>query len=194
METVVSLGCGLDTRALRWTGGARWIEVDAPEVIAWKEERLRARRIDPPTFVAADLEREESVAPVMETASGPTLVVAEGVLQYLETHRVRTLLRVLRRRGAPTTLVADVGGGAWARMFGSAARVARSIGAPYRTRIGNAERFFSREGWHVVSAESISDWFLRPFSAWVIPGWSSAARVVEVVPSDDAAVNAATRS
>jgi O-methyltransferase involved in polyketide biosynthesis len=187
-ETIVSLGCGLDGRAMRWSGRARWIEVDAPAVIAWKRKHWGEGDLARcPTWIAADLAHDGAIDEVMSIARGPTLVLLEGVLQYLEPPAARGLLSAVARRRAPTRLLADVGGGLWSRLFGGVARVTRSMGSPYLTRVSNVPRFFARAGWRVVDEESLSRSFSRPLSSWLVPGWAAAACVVE-------AINAATRS
>jgi methyltransferase (TIGR00027 family) len=187
VETIVSLGCGLDTRAARWAGRARWIEVDAPAVIAWKKERLAdVDAAHAPTFVEADLGDESAMREVMEAAHGSMLVVLEGVLQYLAPPAALSLLSIFARRREATTLLADVGGGAWSRLFGRVSRVTRSIGAPYLTRVSNVDRFFARAGWRVIDRKCISHSFSRPLSAYLVPGWSAAACVVEAEPINEA--------
>ena len=41
---VILIGAGFDSRAFRLKGG-RWLEVDEPQVFAWKEPRLPAAEI-----------------------------------------------------------------------------------------------------------------------------------------------------
>jgi len=43
--TVVIIGAGFDTRAFRLNGGT-WVELDEPQVIAYKDERLPASSSD----------------------------------------------------------------------------------------------------------------------------------------------------
>lgn len=81
---VVHLGAGLDTRPFRLPGG-RWIEVDEPALMAYKEARLPvAGAPNPLRRIAVDFAREslaQALAPLRE--QGPTLVVMEGVVMYL---------------------------------------------------------------------------------------------------------------
>lgn len=87
---VLHLGCGLDSRPLRLRRprGARWLDVDQPDVIT-----LRRRLYDLPddvTLVPAsvtDADWWDEVDPAR-----PTLLVAEGLLMYLEATDVRALV------------------------------------------------------------------------------------------------------
>jgi methyltransferase (TIGR00027 family) len=94
--TVVIIGAGFDTRAFRLKGGT-WIELDEPQVIAYKEERLPAatsenelRRISI-DFATDSL--EEKLAPF--SGRSPVTVVIEGVLMYLEEAAIGKLLETL---------------------------------------------------------------------------------------------------
>jgi methyltransferase (TIGR00027 family) len=93
---VLHLGCGLDSRAYRLElpPGARWFDLDVPEVIA-----LRRR-------VYAETERCRTIgASVTDPGwlegiptDRPVLVIAEGLLMYLAASDVRELLRRITDR------------------------------------------------------------------------------------------------
>lgn len=102
VDTVLSLGAGLDTRPYRLDlpRDLNWIEVDYPDVITFKNERLadaaprcRLER------VALDLEdaaaRRELFSRVDARASR-ILVLTEGVILYLQEDRVASLADDLR--------------------------------------------------------------------------------------------------
>lgn len=90
---VLHLGCGLDTRITRITPPARvnWFDVDFPDVIQLRKNfyadgagyRMIASSITDPAWL-------------QEIPTGqPTLIVAEGVLEYLTREEVKTLLNRL---------------------------------------------------------------------------------------------------
>jgi O-methyltransferase involved in polyketide biosynthesis len=79
--TVLHLGCGLDSRVFRIDPGpdVRWFDVDYPEVVALRRRLYPARRNY--TLIGSsvtDLAWLDTVA-----ATGPTLIVAEGLTPYL---------------------------------------------------------------------------------------------------------------
>ncbi len=95
---VVVLGAGYDDRALRFrTPGVRFFEVDHPATQDDKRRRLEEAGLDCSglTLVAADF-RVDDVAVVLERAGHradlPTLVLAEGLLVYLDESAVVGLL------------------------------------------------------------------------------------------------------
>jgi methyltransferase (TIGR00027 family) len=95
---VVVVGAGFDTRAFRLKGG-RWIEVDEPAIITYKESRLPAAGArNPLTRVPVSFAHDsllERLAPF--AGPEPTHVVIEGVLMYLTQAQRRELLASLRQ-------------------------------------------------------------------------------------------------
>lgn len=94
---VVLIGAGFDSRAFRLAGG-RWLEVDEPQVFAFKEPRLpESSAPNPLTRLSVDFATErlaDRLQPFAESA--PVTIVVEGVLMYLGDTRIRELLRTLR--------------------------------------------------------------------------------------------------
>lgn len=88
---VLNLGCGLDTRIARINPGATvsWFDVDYPEVIRLRKNFFAER----PGYTM--VESSVTDAGWMETvpADRPVVVVAEGVLEYLEPGDVKALLK-----------------------------------------------------------------------------------------------------
>lgn len=99
--TTLALGVGLCTRAERLPG-FRWIEFDTDEVID-----VRNRLLPPSASVvriAADLSQRDSLDRVLDrklNAKEPILVLAEGVLMFLDGEVVKHLLETLDRRLHP---------------------------------------------------------------------------------------------
>jgi O-methyltransferase involved in polyketide biosynthesis len=105
--TVVALGCGLDDR-LRRIGHERMhmVSVDLPAMTALRralvepherEHLASASAIDPAWMEA-----------VRRRTEGPILVMAEGLLQYLDPRDVRKLTLAMDERLDPESLAVDV--------------------------------------------------------------------------------------
>jgi methyltransferase (TIGR00027 family) len=96
--SVVIIGAGFDSRAYRLKGGT-WVELDEPQVIAYKNERLPAQNCEnelhriPIDFSTESL--EEKLSPF--SGRSPVVVVIEGVFMYLEEEMIGQLLQTLRR-------------------------------------------------------------------------------------------------
>jgi O-methyltransferase involved in polyketide biosynthesis len=102
---VLQLGCGLDSRVLRIDppAGVQWFEVDFPQVIALREKLYPPREnchLLATSLTATDWWRAVPTG-------RPVLLVAEGVLPYVETDAVFWLLRALTAHFAAGELVFD---------------------------------------------------------------------------------------
>ena len=103
--TVVSIGCGLDTRFDRVDDGlVTWYDLDLPEVIALRRELLaetpRCRSL---ACSALDPAWMDAVG----AAPSPYLFLAEGVRPYLQAADIRRLVRALQARFPGAELAFD---------------------------------------------------------------------------------------
>jgi methyltransferase (TIGR00027 family) len=94
---IVLIGAGFDTRAYRLKGG-KWAELDEPQIIAYKNERLpiaecnnELQRI-PVDFSTDSLEQKL----LQFSTDNPVVVVIEGVFIYLREDVIERLLNTLR--------------------------------------------------------------------------------------------------
>jgi methyltransferase (TIGR00027 family) len=95
ISTVLSIGAGLDTRPWRLDlpAALRWIEVDFPPVLAYKDSIMAAEspkcRLE---RVAADLADPVARQSAFDAAGdGPTLMITEGLLMYLPAAAIEAL-------------------------------------------------------------------------------------------------------
>jgi O-methyltransferase involved in polyketide biosynthesis len=103
---VVQLGCGLDSRFLRVDDGrVHWYDLDMPPVIELREEFFtESERYQMIAASATELNWMDQVA-----ADGrPVLVIAEGLLMYLDKVDVRRLVLTLHETFRGCRLIADV--------------------------------------------------------------------------------------
>ncbi len=163
---VVVLGAGYDDRALRFRSpGVRFLEVDHPGTQADKRHRLERMGADlgAVTLVPADF-GEDEVGSALERsghrADRPSLVLAEGLLVYLEPDTVVRLLAGTAARSAPASRLAAslaVHGrdldSAWVVAQANAARPGAEA-EPWRTILPAPAHLdlLSRSGWTVVEA------------------------------------------
>lgn len=104
--TVVTVGAGLCTRALRLDNGrARWFSVDLEAVRPfWQSLIADSARNH---FVAGSV-TDSSWIDRISPAGGAVLVVAEGVFQYLREASVRDVVVTIRHRLPGAELILDV--------------------------------------------------------------------------------------
>ncbi len=161
VRTVLDLGAGLDTRPYRmaFPASLRWLEVDLPPVIAWKAERLQDER---PRCglerIALDLldgpARREWLARACPSDE-PALVLAEGVLPYLEEADVGALASDLRAHPAIGGLIVDYLSPALVQARQAMARM-RLHDLPLRFAPDDWQGFFAAHGWRVAEVRDLA--------------------------------------
>jgi len=106
---IVLIGCGFDSRAFRLRGGT-WYELDEPQLIAYKNDKL------PPSQAPNPLQRiaiefgveslEDKLRAVRQDT--PTVFVIEGVTMYLTAQSLRATLEILKSRFLRGDIIADL--------------------------------------------------------------------------------------
>src|SRR5437879_10574247 len=101
VATVVNLAAGLDTRPYRLplAPSLRWVEVDFPDVIAYKQQQLAGERpacaLEQIGADLTDAARRRALFAQIGAAARRVLVVSEGLLIYLTGEQVGALARDL---------------------------------------------------------------------------------------------------
>lgn len=103
--TVLHLGCGLDSRIFRIAppAGIRWFDVDYPDVIALRRQLYPGR--EGYELLGSSVTETGWLAAVPRDK--PILVIAEGLLPYLQEPEVESLLGRLIGHGPGGELVFD---------------------------------------------------------------------------------------
>ena len=147
--TVVIIGAGFDTRAFRLMGGT-WIELDEPQVIAYKDERLSASTSEnelqriPIDFATESV--EQKLAPFL--GRRPVVVVIEGVLMYLEEEAISHLIQTLHHLFPQHKLICDL---MTREFFEKTATTMHEkltgMGAPFKFAADNPAEIFLKNGY-----------------------------------------------
>ncbi|MGB6208704.1 class I SAM-dependent methyltransferase [Mycobacterium sp.] len=103
---VLHLGCGLDSRAFRLdvASGVSWFDVDMPGVIALRRQLYTDRTGY--TMIGASVTKPGWLDQI--PTGRPALIVAEGLLMYLDETELRDLLQRLTDRFGTGELLADL--------------------------------------------------------------------------------------
>lgn len=154
---VVIVGAGFDSRAFRLKRGT-WVELDEPQVIAYKEERLPASKCENELRrIAIDFSTEsleEKLAPFARDTR--VVVVLEGVLMYLDEGAIRELLRKLHRLFPRHTLVCDLMNRRFFEKYGQKIhKKVADLGASFRFVVEDPEQLFLESGYRRASKISI---------------------------------------
>lgn len=161
-DLVVNLAAGLDTRPYRMNlpASLRWVEVDLPDLVAYKEQVLgdetpgcRLERV--PLDLGNGAARRELFGRLGGEASR-ALVVSEGLIIYLEPDEVASLARDLA--AVPTFLwwLNDpVSPALLRRLNKSFGKSLDQAGAPLKFALTEGFGFFEAHGWKLLEAHSL---------------------------------------
>ena len=154
---VVVVGCGFDSRAFRLRGG-RWVELDEPGLLSYKETRLPAAEAPnelvrvPIRFAEASL--EETLAP--HATDARAAVVLEGVVGYLRDDELHGTLSALTQLFPHHVLYCDLLTRAFvARYSRKLVRHIGELGATFGSSSDSPETAFEEHGYRAVDRASI---------------------------------------
>ena len=117
---VVLIGCGFDSRAFRLNGGS-WFELDEPQLIAYKNQRLPPAQA-PNTLqrIAIDFDAESLQGKLQPLAGAvATAFVIEGVTMYITAESLRSALQVLQSSFPRHQVIADLMTHAFINTYGA---------------------------------------------------------------------------
>jgi methyltransferase (TIGR00027 family) len=134
VNTVVSVGSGLDTRPwrLELSSDLRWMEVDFAPILDYKEslmaqETPRCRR-EP--FIADLNDPVQRCALYAAVGTAPALMITEGLLMYLPAATVRSLAAEVWRESGIAHWISDITTTAFSKAIGGhTKRVVRHVQA-----------------------------------------------------------------
>lgn len=155
--TVVLIGAGFDSRAFRLNGGT-WVEVDEPQIIAYKNERLPAQgstnELHRISIDFANESLEEKLAPF--AGRSPAIVVVEGVLMYLDEEDITRMLQTLRRIFPSHKLICDLMNRKFFEKYSAEMhKKITGLGAPFRFTVDDPEKLILASGYDRLGKISI---------------------------------------
>ncbi len=161
-DTVVNLAAGLDTRPYRMDlpNALRWIEVDLPGILDYKEEIIGAA---PPVCalerVRLDLSDESARRALFArigASSSRTAVMTEGLLIYLDGTQVASLARDLAAVPSFRTWIVDLASpGLVKLMTQRGGDMIAAAGAPFKVAPPEGPAFFEPLGWRPAEVGSL---------------------------------------
>lgn len=162
VDLVVNLAAGLDARPYRMDlpSSVRWVEVDLPEILDYKERILSGENpkceLERVRMDLADAEARRELFERLASKAARALVISEGLLPYLSEEGVGALAGDLARPKSFQRWVFEMMSPGLLKMvqkntheqFGDS--VARLQFAP-----ANGPDFFSNHGWKLLEVRSI---------------------------------------
>ena len=168
VDTVLNMAAGLDTRPYRLPlpASLTWIEVDFPDVIAYKTGQLAdARPACALQHVGVDLTdaaRRRALFDQIGAAARRVLVVSEGLLIYLPPEQVAALGRDLASPASLRWWLIDLGSPRLLKMMEKTwGRAVAAGNAPFRFAPAEGTQFFEPLGWREAEFRSMWDESLR---------------------------------
>ena len=181
VDTVLCLGCGLDTRPwrLRLPPELRWIEVDFPAMLEYKtgvlaneQPQCRLERI------AADL-NEASARQAVLAAAGDSraLLVTEGLLMYLPSETVEALAVEVAATSAISHWLLDL----------SSKEMSRRVAVDSIKSIENVRAPTHLDGVEIVATLQRNGWVSRRHRSYTSDAWQVASgRIQSMLGADPA--------
>jgi methyltransferase (TIGR00027 family) len=187
-DTIVNLAAGLDTRPYRMElpSSLRWVEVDLPDILDYKEEILGdAKPVCELERVRLDLSNEDGRRGLfadLGRRAKQVAVVSEGLLIYLMPDAVAALARDLSGPPAFRHWVLDLASpGLIEMMKQSVGNAMSAAGAPFLFAPAEGPPFFSAHGWQPIEVRSLIK------SAAKIGRLPLAMRMFAMLPDSDGA-------
>jgi methyltransferase (TIGR00027 family) len=162
VDTILNLGAGLDTRPYRMElpTSLAWIEVDYPDVIAFKETRLAGEaprcKLTRVKLDLADASARRQMLSGIDASAKKMLVLTEGVVPYLTVEAVGSLADDLRGLKSACWWVVDYFAPLVLRM--RQRRMKHKMqNAPFKFTPDDWTAFFATHGWRCAEMRYLAD-------------------------------------
>ena len=162
VDTVVNLAAGLDARPYRMAlpPSLKWIEVDLPDLLAYKQAVLAN---DKPVCVLervaldlSDVEGRRALFKRIDAAATNTLVLTEGLQIYFSAGEVGAMAEDLAATRTFGHWVIDLSSPAlMAMMQKEMGDRLKQAGAPFKFAPDDGPHFFERHGWRAADVRSM---------------------------------------
>jgi methyltransferase (TIGR00027 family) len=162
VDLVLNLAAGLDARPYRMQlpASLEWIEVDLPEILAYKEQILASEEptcaLERVRLNLADGDARRTLFAELNRRARKILVLTEGLLIYLSEEEVARLARDLASGARFQRWVMDFGSpGLLKMMQKTTGKHLGKVGAPFKFAPAEGAAFFAPHGWEPMEVKGI---------------------------------------
>jgi methyltransferase (TIGR00027 family) len=162
VDLVLNLAAGLDARPYRMQLPASlvWIEVDLPEILAYKEEILANEKatcaLERVRLNLADGDARRTLFAELNRRAKKILVLTEGLLIYLSEEEVARLARDVASGASFERWIMDLGSpGLLKMMQKTTGKHLSKAGAPFKFAPAEGPAFFTPHGWEPMEVKAI---------------------------------------
>lgn len=159
-DLVVNLAAGLDSRPYRMKipPALRWVEVDLPEILDYKEEILRDEKpvclLERMRLDLSDVNARRGLFARLAQKANRVLVITEGLMIYLTQEAVGELATDLAAPPSFHSWIVDVASPGLLRMLRKRMASQLSQAAPFKFAPEEGPAFFERYGWKIAEVQS----------------------------------------
>jgi methyltransferase (TIGR00027 family) len=161
VDMVINLAAGLDARPYRMQlpPSLKWIEVDLPEILAYKEEILRGEKpVCSLERIRLDLSNATARRELFAELGGrckKALIITEGLLIYLTSDDVAGLAKDLAAPPSFQSWILDIASPGLLRMLAKGMAKQLNEAAPFKFAPPEGPDFFTPYGWKPVGVRSL---------------------------------------
>lgn len=160
-DMVINLAAGLDTRPYRMElpASLKWVEVDLPAMIDYKEEILGNEKprcaLERVRLDLADVAARRELFSRLDSSSRKALVITEGLLTYLTRDEVTALGRDLAAQPSFSDWAIDLCSPGLLKMLQDNLSALEKAGSPLKFGPEEGPDFFLTSGWKPVEVYSM---------------------------------------
>ncbi len=161
-EVVVNLAAGLDARPYRMQLPAtlHWIEVDFPDIVSYKEQRLAAEtpgcKLERVGLDLSDLAARRKFLAGLQREGKRVVVASEGLLIYFTPEEVASLAADLFQGGSFVSWIIDLASpGQLKLMQRTTGKSLSEAGAPFQFGPAEGADFFLPYGWKPADVQGL---------------------------------------
>jgi methyltransferase (TIGR00027 family) len=161
-DMVLNLAAGLDARPYRMTlpASLKWIEVDLPEIIDYKEELLKDEQprcvLERVRLDLADVKKRRELFAKVAVDARQVLIISEGLIVYLTAEEVGAIAKDLSAEGSFRRWLLDLASPALLKMLQKKmGKPLEQAAAPLKFGPEEGPDFFKPYGWRVIEAHSM---------------------------------------
>lgn len=160
-DTVLNLAAGLDTRPYRMElpPSLRWVEVDLPEMIDYKEQVLRAEKprcvLERVRLDLASVAARRELFQRVGSNARKVLVLTEGLIVYLSHDEVTALGKDLAAQESFRDWAIDLCSPGLLKMLQKNLGALKDAGSPLKFGPEEGPEFFAPAGWKAAEVYSM---------------------------------------
>jgi methyltransferase (TIGR00027 family) len=160
-DLVLNLAAGLDSRPYRMPlpSSLRWIEVDLPEILSYKEGILRDEKpvckLERVRLDLSDVPARRKLFADVAAQARRVLLITEGLLIYLNPDAVADLAKDLAAPPSFRSWIIDIASPGLLRMLAKRMSTNLSQAAPFKFAPPEGPAFFAPYGWKPLEVHSL---------------------------------------